>query len=162
MEDTKFPIIIKKRNGLMLIIAIIEITIGIIFGITGEGVKNVMLWIFVFIGIITAMSILAEYSQDVILKEDKIEFYKNSDLIKGIKYSNISSIFMSKGQDIKTKKKDFVAIGYSESNKKGSISLSYFINPMSYSGQDLNLMKSIISNRNPSVKVHEEVEKFIK
>ena len=50
------------------------------------------MWIFVFTGIITALSVLVEYSQDIFIKENKLEFYKNKDLIKAIKYSSIKSI----------------------------------------------------------------------
>ena len=92
MESTKFPIVIKKRNGVMIGVSILEIVVGIIFGITQEGLKSILIWIFVFAGIITALSVLVEYSQDIFLKENKMEFYKNKDLIKAIKYSSIKSI----------------------------------------------------------------------
>ena len=71
MENTKFPIVIKKRNGVMIGVSILEIVMGIIFGIIGEGIKSILLWIFVFTGIITALSVLVEYSQDILLKENK-------------------------------------------------------------------------------------------
>lgn len=160
MENVKFPIVIKKRNGLMLGVAIIEIIIGIIFGITTDGVKSILLWIFIFVGVVTALSVLVEYSQDVFLKENKIEFYKNKDLVKEIKYSNVKSISISKGSEPKTKKKDFVAIEYSDGNKKNSF--SYLIDPMSYSAQDLITIRDTILSENSSVKVSDEVNKFIK
>lgn len=160
MENVKFPIVIKKRNGLMLGVAIIEIIIGIIFGITTDGVKSILLWIFIFVGVVTALSVLVEYSQDVFLKENKIEFYKNKDLVKEIKYSNVKSISISKGSEPKTKKKDFVAIEYSDGNKKNSF--SYLIDPMSYSAQDLITIRDTILSKNSSVKVSDEVNKFIK
>lgn len=158
MENVKFPIVIKKRNGLMLGVAIIEIIIGIIFGITTDGVKSILLWIFIFVGVVTALSVLVEYSQDVFLKENKIEFYKNKDLVKEIKYSNVKSISISKGSEPKTKKKDFVAIEYSDGNKKNSF--SYLIDPMSYSAQDLITIRDTILSKNSSVKVSDEVNKF--
>ncbi len=162
MENMQFPIVIKKRNGLMLGVAIIEIIIGIIFGITIGGVKSILLWIFIFVGVVTALSVLVEYSQDVFLKENKIEFYKNKDLVKEIKYSNVKSISISKGSEPKTKKKDFVAIEYSDGNKKNSASFSYLIDPMSYSAQDLITIRDTILSKNSSIKVSDEVNKFIK
>ncbi|WP_297426735.1 hypothetical protein [Clostridium sp.] len=165
MENTKFPIVIKKKNGMMIGVSIIEIVIGIIFGATQGGVKNVILWVFIFTGVVTALSVLVEYNQDIIIKENKIEFYKNNDLIREIKYSSIKSIFIGKGEDTKNKKKDFFAIGFSGDNKKSSKNSkedTYLINPMSYSGHDLKMIKNIITMKNSSVKVGEDVEKFIK
>lgn len=162
MEKLQFPIVIKKRNGLMLGIAIIEIIIGIIFGIATDGVKSTFLWIFIFVGVVTALSVLGEYSHDVLMKENKVEFYKNKDLIKEIKYSNIKSINISKGNEPKTKKKDFVAIEYNDGNKKNNVSLSYLIDPMSYSAQDLMTIRDTILAKNSSVKISDEVNKFIK
>ena len=34
MESTKFPIVIKKRNGVMIGVSIIEIVVGIIYWMT--------------------------------------------------------------------------------------------------------------------------------
>ena len=39
-----------------------------------------------------------------------MEFYKNKNLIKAIKYSSIKSINIGKGNEPKTKKKDFLTI----------------------------------------------------
>lgn len=162
MEKLQFPIVIKKRNGLMIGVAIIEIIIGIIFGISTGGFKSILLWIFVFVGVVTALSVLGEYSRDVLLKENKVEFYKNKDLIKEIKYSNIKSINISKGNESKIKKKDFVAIEYNEGKKKNDTSLSYLIDPMSYSAQDLMTIRDTILAKNSSVRISDEVNKFIK
>lgn len=161
MENTQFPIVIKKRNGFMIGVSILEIFVGLVTGMTTDGIKSPILWIFVFVGIITALSVLVEYNQDIYLKENKVEFYKNNDLIKEIKYSNINTLSISKGKDSKSKKKDFFAISYSE-GKKSSKDDNYLINPMNYGAEDLKTIKNTILKKNPSVKVQEEVDNFIK
>lgn len=160
MESTKFPVVIKKRNGTMIAVAISEIVMGIIFGISQGGLSNVLLWVFVFVGIITALQVLCEYNQNILLKENKIEFYKNKDLIKAIKYSDIKSIYVDKGKETKTKKKDFFTIGFCVN--KSSKAESYLINPMNYGVGDLAKVKNIIVMKNSSVKVNSDVDKFIK
>ena len=167
MENTTFPIVIKKRNGAMLGASIIEIVMGVVFGITQDGLKSPLLWIFVFTGIITALSVWVEYSSDIFLKENKMEFYKNKDLIKAIKYSDIKSISIGKGNEPKTKKKDFVSIGINPNdnkNKRNSNSNAerYLINPSVYGAQDLIKIKDIIISRNSSVKVSSEFNEFFK
>jgi len=164
MENKKLPIVIKKKNLVMIGVSILEIGIGIIFGITSGGIKSAPLWIFVFTGIVTALSVLVEYSQDISLNENKVEFYKNKDLIKAIKYSSIKSIYIGKGNETKTKKKDFFTIGFNDNGNKSKNSKieEYLINPMSYSSQDLNTIKNIIISKNASVKVSDDIDKFIK
>ena len=160
MESTEFPIVIKKRNGIMIAAAISEIIVGIIFGITQGGLSSIILWVFVFVGIITGLQVFGEYSQDILLKENKIEFYKNKDLIKEIKYSNIKSIYVDRGKETKTKKKDFFTIGFC-SNKSSKVE-SYLINPMNYGGGDFAKLKDIIVMKNSAVKVNNEIDKFIR
>lgn len=165
MESTNFPIIIKKRNGVMLGVSILEIILGIIFAATGDGIKSILLWIFVFAGVVTALSVLVEYSQDIILKENKMEFYKLNDLIETIKYSSINSIYVSKGNEPKNKRKDFLAISFSENDKKKSKNLKkdvYLINFMHYSSKDLAKIRDMVMKKNPSVKIEEGVEKYLK
>lgn len=165
MENTKFPIVIKKKNGMMIGVAITEIVIGIIFGLLGGGVQSIPMWVLFFTGIVTALSVLVEYNQDIIIKEDKIEFYRGNDLIKAVKYSNIKSIFIGKGNEPKNKKKDFFAIGFYKNDKnknKNSAEDTYLINPMGYTSQDFNTIRNIITSKNSSVKISEDVEKFIK
>lgn len=167
MENTTFPIVIKKRNGGMLGVSIIEMFMGVIFGIIQGGVKNPLLWIFVFTGVITALSVWVEYSQDIFIKEDKIEFYKNKDLIKAIKYSDIKSISINKGNEPKTKKKDFVSIiiGPNDNkNKKDNNSSveKYLVNPSSYGAQDLIKIKDTIVSKNSSVKVSNEFKEYFR
>lgn len=162
MEKAKLPIIIKKRNGLMIGVAIIEIIIGIIFGVAGGGLKSIPLWIFVFVGAVTALTVLGEYNQEIHLKENNLEFYKNNDLIKAIKYNDIKSIYIDKGNEPKTKKKDFFAIGYNNSNtKKHSKDDVYLIDFMNYSSQDLIAVKNVIQMKNSSVKLSDDLDKFI-
>lgn len=167
MENTTFPIVIKKRNGGMLGVSIIEIVMGVIFGITENGLKSPLLWIFVFTGIITALSVWVEYSRDIFLKENKMEFYKNKDLIKAIKYNDIKSISMGKGNEPKTKKKDFVTISISSNDNKNKRNNNsnvekYLINPSSYGAQDLIKIKDIIVYKNSFVKVSSEFNEFFK
>lgn len=166
MDNTKFPIILKKRNGLMIGVSILEIIIGVVWGIIEGGIKSAPLWIFLFVGIVTALSVLAEYNQDIFLKENKIEFYKNNDLVKTIKYSNIKAVLISKGNEPKTKKKDFFTISYNENDNKKNKSAKkdevYLINPMNYSSQDLTAIKNTIIMKNSSVEIGEDVDKFIK
>ncbi len=167
MESTKFPIVIKKRNGVMIGVSILEIVMGIIFGFVGDGFKSILLWIFVFTGIVTALSVLVEYSRDIFIKENKLEFYNNKDLIKEIKYNSIKSINIDKGNDPKTKKKDFLTICFgnndSKTNRNKDSKLEkYLVNPSNYSSKDLITMKNIIVSKNSNVKVNSEVNEFFK
>jgi len=167
MENTKFPIVIKKRNGAMIGVSILEIVMGVIFGFVGDGLKNILLWIFVFTGIVTALSVLVEYSRDIFMKENKLEFYNNKDLIKAIKYSSIKSINIDKGNEPKTKKKDFLTIYFGNNDSKGNRNNDskvekYFVNPSNYGSQDLITMKNIIVAKNSAVKVNNQVNEFFK
>jgi len=165
MEKTEFPIVIKKRNGVMIGVSILEIVMGIIFGGVGDGLKSILLWIFVFTGVVTALSVLVEYSQDIFIKENKLEFYNNKDLIKTIKYSSIKSLDIAKGSESKTKKKDFLTIyigsNDSKSNKASKVE-KYLVNHSNYSSQDLLIMKNIIVSKNSAVKVDSQVDEFFK
>lgn len=167
MESTKFPIVIKKRNGVMIGVSILEIVMGIFFGIVGGGVTSPLLWIFVFTGVVSGLSVLVEYSQDILIKENKLEFYKNNDLIKAIKYSSIKSIDIDKGNEPKTKKKEFFTIIFggndknSNRNNKSKIE-KYLINPSNYSTKDFIIIKNIIISKNSAAKVNSEVEEFFK
>ncbi|OCA99259.1 hypothetical protein [Clostridium beijerinckii] len=165
MENAKFPIVLKKKNGVMIGVAIIEIIIGIIFGALQGGLKSAPMWVLFFAGIVTALSVFVEYSQDILIKEDAIEFYRNNDLIKSIKYSNIKAILIGKGNEPKNKRKDFFVISFYKNDKKknkNSAEDTYLINPMSYSAEDFKVIKNIIVSKNSSVKVSEDVSKFIK
>ena len=167
MENTTFPITIKKRNGGMIVASITEILIGVIFGFTQGGLTSPLLWIFVFTGIVTALSIWVEYSRDIILKENKIEFYKNTDLIKTIKYSDIKSVSIAKGNEPKTKKKDFVTINTGVNDNKNrknnnSKSEKYLINPSNYGASDFLKMKNVILSKNSNVDITDEFKEFFK
>ncbi|WP_160685383.1 hypothetical protein [Clostridium sp. C2-6-12] len=167
MENTTFPITIKKRNGGMIAASITEVLIGVVFGITQGGFASPLLWIFVFTGIITALSVWVEYSRDIILKENKMEFYKNTDLIKTIKYSDIKTITIDRGNEPKTKKKDFVTIsigkieGKNKKNNDYKIE-KYLVNPSSYGASDFIKMKDIIISRNSNVNITSEFKEFFK
>ena len=167
MESIKLPVVIKKRNGVMLGVSILEIVMGLVFGYVGDGFKSVLLWIFVFTGIVTALSVLVEYSRDIFIKENKLEFYNNKDLIKAIKYSSIKSINIDKGNDPKTKKKDFLTICFGNNDSKANRNKDsklekYLVNPSNYSSQDLITMKNIIVSKNSAVKVNSQVNEFFK
>ncbi len=162
MENIKFPIVIKKRNAVMLGVSVLEIGVGVTFGITGGGIKSIPLWVFVFTGIISALTVLVEYSLDISLNENRVEFYKNKDLIKAIKYGSINSIYISKGNETKTKKKDFFTIGFNSSDNKKFKDEKYLINPMHYSSKDLDTIKNIIVSKNYSVKVSDDIKKFVR
>lgn len=167
MENTTFPITIKKKNGGMVLASIIEVLIGVIFGITQGGLTNPLLWIFVFTGIITALSVWVEYSRDIMLKENKMEFYKNTDLIKTIKYSDIKTITIARGNEPKTKKKDFVTISIGKSENKNKKNNDYkiekyLVNPSSYGASDLIKIKDVIVSKNSSVNITSEFKEFFK
>lgn len=167
MENTTFPITIKKRNGGMIVVSITEILIGVIFGVTQGGIINPLLWIFVFTGIITALSVWVEYSRDIMLKENKMEFYKNTDLIKTIKYSDIKTITIARGDEPKTKKKDFVAISIGKTENKNKKNNNYkiekyLVNPSNYGANDLLKMKDVILSRNSNVNITSEFKEFFK
>lgn len=167
MENITFPITIKKRNGGMIVAAITEILIGVIFGATQGGLTSPLLWIFVFTGIVTALSVWVEYSRDIMLKENKIEFYKNADLIKTIKYSDIKSISIAKGNEPKTKKKDFVSFNTcinDNNNRKNNNSKSekYLVSPSSYASSDFLKMKDVILSKNSNVDITDEFKEFFK
>lgn len=144
----------------MIAASICEIIVGIVFGVVDGGMSNIILWVLLFVGIVTGLSVLVEYSQDIVLKESKIEFYKFNDLVKSIKYSSIKSIYISKGDEPRTKKKDFLAIGYIESDKKGKN--AYLINLMNYGVRDLANMKNTIISKNSVIEVSDEVKNMIK
>lgn len=164
MENTTFPITIKKRNGGMIGASITEILIGVIFGVTQGGLTSPLLWIFVFTGIITALSVWVEYSRDIVLREDKIEFCKNTDIIKTIKYCDIKSISIGKGNEPRTKKKDFVTINTGINNGKSNNSKSekYLINPSNYAASDLLKMKDIILSKNSNIDITDEFKEFFR
>lgn len=167
MENTTFPITIKKKNGGMILASIIEVLIGVIFGITQGGLTNPLLWIFIFTGIITALSVWVEYSRDIMLKENKMEFYKNTDLIKTIKYSDIKTITIARGNEPKTKKKDFVTISIGKSENKNKKNNDYkiekyLVNPSSYGANDLIKIKDVIVSKNSNVNITSEFKEFFK
>lgn len=167
MENTTFPITIKKRNGGMIAASITEVLLGVVFGITQGGLSSPMLWVFVFTGIVTALSVWVEYSRDIILKENKMEFYKNTDLIKAIKYSDIKTITVAKGNEPKTKKKEFITITIGKTENKNKKNNDYKIekylfNPSSYGANDLIKMKDIIESKNTTVNITSEFKEFFK
>jgi hypothetical protein len=126
-----------------------------------------MLWVFVFTVIVTALSVWVEYSRDIVLKENKIEFYKNTDLIMTIKYSDIKTITIAKGNEPKTKKKEFITISIGKTENKNKKNNDYKIekylfSPSSYGANDLIKMKDIIASKNTTVNITREFKEFFK
>ena len=104
MEEKKYPIIIKKKNSFMVMAVVAEFLVALVYGIT-QGFASVLFAFFLFVAIVTALALWVEYSGDVYLKENKIEFYQNKNLITTIKYSNIATLAVEEGNEDKNKKK---------------------------------------------------------
>ena len=114
-----------------------------------------------------ALALWVEYSRDIYLKENKIEFYQNKNLITTIKYSNIATLAVEEGNEDKNKKKEYVTIAYREtSNKKNSDKNAkikkYYISPSYYCANDFKMIKEVIKSKNSEVKFNENLSKYIK
>ena len=108
MEEKKYPIIIKKKNSLMVMAVIAEFVIALVYGIT-QGPTSVLFSCFLFVAVVTALAVWVAYSRDIYLKENKIEFYQNKNLIQKIKYSSIESIDVDNGIEPKDRKKTLLS-----------------------------------------------------
>lgn len=166
MKETNYPIIIKKKNSFMVMAVIAEFIIALVYGVT-QGVTSILFAFFLFVAIVTALALWVEYSRDIYLKENKIEFYENKNLIKKIKYSNVESLAIENGNEDKNKKKEFFTINYREtSNKKSANKPSkmnkYYISPSNYCGNDFKIIIDTIKSKNLNVKLNENLSKYIK
>ena len=160
MEELKYPIIIKKKNWFMLSVGIAEIVFGLIW-IIPEGIKSLAMWIFIVTGIITLLSVWVEYSRDIKIGENKVEFYKNKEIIQSINYSEISALSIKKGEDNKEKNKKFLTISFSSTGKKkDSKSKKYNICIGEYSATDLAKLRDAIVRFNKNIKVEKEVKEM--
>ena len=160
MEELKYPITIKKKNSFMISVGIAEIVFGLVWVIP-EGIKSLAMWIFVVTGIITLLSVWVEYSRDIKIGENKVEFYKNKELTQSIKYSEISNLSLRKGEENKEKNKKFLTISFSATGKKkDSKSKKYDICTSEYSLNDLAKLRDTILKFNKSVKVSTEVKEI--
>lgn len=166
MEEIKYPVIIKKKNSFMVMAVVAEFLIAVVYGIT-QGPTNILFACFLFVAIVTALAVWVEYSRDIYLKENKIEFYSNKNLVKKIKYSSIESLEVENGAEEKNKKKEFVTITYREtSNKKSGNKAAktdkYYINTSYYCANDFKMIKDIVKTRNPQVKFNDNLKKYTK
>ncbi len=155
MTEEKFPIRIKKKNGFMLTVAILFIMCGMVYGVLLKGKGGILpMIIFVAIGIIYLLTIFVEYSRDIYLKENCIEFYTNKDLTEKIKYSEISMIDIKKGEKPSDKKKDFFYIAYDEVRKKNKKKGKHYSFGISnYAVEDLKKLRDVICSKQLNVKV---------
>ena len=166
MEEKKYPIIIKKKNSTMVMAVIAEFIIALVYGIT-QGPTSVLFVCFLFIAIVTALAVWVEYSRDIYLKENKIEFYQNKNLLKKIKYSSIESLEIDNGIEPKNRKKDFVVITYRETSNKKKNNRNekvdkYYLSTSYYCSNDFKMIRDTIKLRNPQVKLNENLSKYIK
>lgn len=166
MEEKKYPIIIKKKNSLMVMAVIAEFVIALVYGIT-QGPTSVLFSCFLFVAVVTALAVWVEYSRDIYLKENKIEFYQNKNLIQKIKYSSIESIDVDNGIEPKDRKKDFIVITYRETSNKKKNNRNekidnYYLSTSYYCSNDFKMIRDAIKSRNPEVKLNENLSKYIK
>ncbi len=162
MAEEKFPICIKKKNGFMLSVAILFIICGIIYGVLLKGKGGILpMIIFVGIGIIYLLTLLVEYSRDIYLKDNCIEFYNNKDLVQKIKYSEISIIDIKKGDKPADKKKDFFCITYDEGRKKNKPKRKHYSFGVSnYAVEDLVKIREMINAKKSDVKISSAMREF--
>lgn len=166
MEENKYPIIIKKKNSLMVMAVVAEFLIALVYAVV-QGPTSVLFACFLFIAVVTALAVWVEYSRDIYLKENKIEFYQNKNLIKSIKYSSIESLDVENGDQSNNKKKEFVTITYRETSKKKKNNRNekvdkYYISPSHYCANDFKMIRDVVKSRNPQVKLNENLSKYIK
>ncbi|MGN0145055.1 MAG: hypothetical protein ACI398_08730 [Clostridium sp.] len=166
MEEKNYPIIIKKKNSFMLMAVIAEFFVALVYGII-YGFTNLLFVCFLFVAIITLLSVWVEYSRDIYLKENKIEFYSNKDLLKKIKYSSIVSLDVEHGEEAKDKKKEFFTIKYNETSTKKSKNKEpkikkYYLSSSWYTANDFKMIKDIIKSKNTNVKIDENLKKYTK
>lgn len=165
MSEQKYPIVLKRRNGMMIGAVILEFIVAVIFGIT-LGFNNICFLIFLFTAIITALSVFLEKGEIINLKENKIEVYKNEKLVRTIKYNNIHSISLEKGEEKKNAAKDFIVINYVDVSEKKHKNKELkiekcFINPMNYSLNDLKAIQNAISEKNKTITIEEKAKKYL-
>lgn len=166
MEEKKYPIIIKKKNSLMIMAVIAEFAIALVYGIT-QGPTSILFACFLFVAVVTALAVWVEYSRDIYVKENKIEFYQNKNLIKKIKYGSIESLEIDNGVEAKDRKKDFFVITYRETSNKKKNNRNekvdkYYLSTSYYCSNDFKIIRDVIKSRNPEVKLTENLSKYIK
>lgn len=160
MAEEMFPVKIKKKNGFMLSVGILEIVCGLIWSLQG-GLKSLPMWLFVVVGVITILSVLVEYSRDIYLKENAIEFYVNKDLAQKIKYSEIAIIDIKNGEKPADKKKQFLHITFDEVRKKKTAKRNHYSFCISnYDIKDIEKIRDVIASRNQAVRITDIVKEL--
>lgn len=165
MEDNKntFPVVLKKKNTMMIAAIIMELIVaGNFWFIDGAKVGSA---IFIFVAVITAISLWDESCEKISLSEHKFEVSKRTDLLKSINYEKISTLTIEKGDSKKNKKKNYLSITFFEHSKKKKKSEGskekYLVDLSCYSLKDLKKIKEVITGQNPNVRVTKEFEDYI-
>lgn len=166
MEENKYPIVIKKKNSLMIMAVMAEFLIAVLYGVI-QGPTSILFMCFLFVAVITSLSVWVEYSRDIYLKENKIEFYENKNLIKRIKFSSIESLGVENGNEPKNQKKEFITISYRETSNKKKNNRNekidkHYISTSYYCANDFKIIRDVIKSRNPEVKFNDNLSKYIK
>ena len=166
MEENKYPIVIKKKNSLMIMAVMAEFLIAVLYGVI-QGPTSILFMCFLFVAVVTALAVWVEYSRDIYLKENKIEFYQNKNLIKKIKYNSIESLGVENGNEPKNQKKEFVTITYRETSNKKKNNRNekidkHYISTSDYCANDFKIIRDVIKSRNPEVKFNDNLSKYIK
>ena len=166
MEENKYPIVIKKKNSLMIMAVMAEFLIAVLYGVI-QGPTSILFMCFLFVAVITSLSVWVEYSRDIYLKENKIEFYENKNLINRIKFSSIESLGVENGNEPKNQKKEFITISYRETSNKKKNNRNekidkHYISTSYYCANDFKIIRDVIKSRNPEVKFNDNLSKYIK
>lgn len=166
MEEKNYPIIIKKKNSMMIMAVIAEFFVSIVYGVI-QGFTSLLFLCFLFVAVITALAVWVEYSRDIYLKENKIEFYENKNLITKIKYSNIQSLSSERGEEEKNKKKEFFTISYIETSSKKSRNKEtkikkYYLSSSYYTANDFKTIRDVIKAKNPDAEINDNLSKYIR
>lgn len=165
MENSKnqFPIIIKKKNTMMVVAVMMEILVGVNFIFLYKSI--ICSAIFFFVAVITAISVWDESCEKISLGEHKFEVSKRKDMLQSINYEKMSLLTIEKGLNSKNKKKNFLAITFLEHNKKKKKSEGskekYLVDLSFYSIKDLKKIKEIITEQNSNVRVTKEFNDYI-
>ena len=105
MDDKNtFPIVIKRKDTLMIIAIIMELIVAANFWFI-DGAK-VCAFIFIFVASLTAISVWDESCVKINMTEFKIQVNKRNELLQSINYEKIDSLTIEKGKQGKTKKKN--------------------------------------------------------
>lgn len=163
MEDRNtLPVVIKKKDTLMIIAVIMELIVAANFWfISGTKICSVL---FIFVAAITAVSVWDESCEKISMTELRFEVNKRNELLQSINYGKINSLTVEKGKD-KKGKKNFLVISFFDSNKKKKKSEGkkekYFINLSYYSLKDLKKIIEVITEKNENVKITKELNEYL-